>query len=573
MKVARIRIERFRGYRYAELEVPENMVLAGEPQAGRTDTVEALRRVLDPRSTRSRVNPLDIYRPADDDDESLTEVEVTLLDLGDELETLLSENLETFDQETGEIATSRNAGNAVLGIRLCYRARYEIDTDTGEHWVDYPARSDPAAGVFKRASRIEREALPVQFIDSSPALQLRAEGVLRALLAEADPSGLDSALADLDTAVHAATGSFSETDVVTGVLDKVLDSGPQTLFGIDDSGDISFLADDGSMSALLRALQPAISIGAAGALPVRSQGSTLESVLSAAEAIAAARDVQSGLVIIGDDFGDRLDASSSEHMARLIHVTAGQAILTTRRPEVVRAFDPDELVRVTASHGERRQHRLPAVTDKAGRVNRRLVLEQLLAALSARTVVLLEGPLDVEGYGALASRLFLKTNEPHHSLPANGIRLVAPPGSDGGVTRLPAIAKIVLELGFHVRAIVDNDKPGQEDPAVEVLAGMVEQLVVLPTRTAVEAALIRGVPGDRLRKAVEALEDFGMPALPSGLGDDDIADHLLTTKVLKKQGLGAAWAHALTRQPPIARSVIEAICSDTLGRIDIPDVP
>ncbi|MDN5757431.1 MAG: hypothetical protein L0H59_02690 [Tomitella sp.] len=572
MRVARIRIERFRGYNYAELVVPENMVLAGEPQAGRTDIVEALRRVLDPRSTRSRVNPLDIYRPADDDDESLTEVEVTLLDLGDDLETLLSENLETFDQETGEIATSRNAGNAVLGIRLCYRARYELDTDTGEHWVDYPARSDPAAGVFKRASRIEREALPIQFIDSSPALQLRAEGVLRALLADADPSGLDSALTNLDTAIHAATGSFSETEVVTDVLDKVIDSGPQALFGIDDSGGISFLADDGSMSALLRALQPAISIGEAGPLPVRSQGSTLESVLSAAEAIAAARDAQSGVVIVGDDFGDRLDASSSEHMARLIHVTAGQAILTTRRPEVVRAFDPGELVRLTVSNGERRQHQLPAVTDKAGRVNRRLILEQLLAALSARTVVLLEGPLDVEGYGALASRLFLKTNEPHHSLPANGIRLVAPPGSDGGVTRLPAIAEIALELGFHVRAIVDNDKPGQEDPAVGALAGMVEQLVVLPTRTAVEAALIRGVPGDRLREAVETLEDFGMPTLPSGLGDDDIADHLITTKVIKKQGLGAVWAHALTRQPPIARSVIEAICSETLGRIDIPEV-
>lgn len=572
MRVARIRIERFRGYNYAELVVPENMVLAGEPQAGRTDIVEALRRVLDPRSTRSRVNPLDIYRPADDDDESLTEVEVTLLDLGDDLETLLSENLETFDQETGEIATSRNAGNAVLGIRLCYRARYELDTDTGEHWVDYPARSDPAAGVFKRASRIEREALPIQFIDSSPALQLRAEGVLRALLADADPSGLDSALTNLDTAIHAATGSFSETEVVTDVLDKVIDSGPQALFGIDDSGGISFLADDGSMSALLRALQPAISIGEAGPLPVRSQGSTLESVLSAAEAIAAARDAQSGVVIVGDDFGDRLDASSSEHMARLIHVTAGQAILTTRRPEVVRAFDPGELVRLTVSNGERRQHQLPAVTDKAGRVNRRLILEQLLAALSARTVVLLEGPLDVEGYGALASWLFLKTNEPHHSLPANGIRLVAPPGSDGGVTRLPAIAEIALELGFHVRAIVDNDKPGQEDPAVGALAGMVEQLVVLPTRTAVEAALIRGVPGDRLREAVETLEDFGMPTLPSGLGDDDIADHLITTKVIKKQGLGAVWAHALTRQPPIARSVIEAICSETLGRIDIPEV-
>jgi hypothetical protein len=353
----------------------------------------------------------------------------------------------------------------------------------------------------------------------------------------------------------------------------VIDSGPKDLFQVHDSADISFLADDGSMAALLRALQPAISMGAAGALPVRSQGSTLENVLAAAEAIAAARDAQSGVVIIGDDFGDRLDASSSEHMARLIHVTAGQAILTTRRPEVVRAFDPGELVRLTNSHGERRQHRLPAVTDKTGRVNRRLVLEQLLAALSARTVVLLEGPLDVEGYGALAARLFRKTNEPHHSFPANGIRLIAPPGSDGGVTRLPAIAEIALELGFHVRAIVDNDKPGQEDPAVGVLEGMVEQLVVLPTRTAVEAALIRGVPGDQLRETVGMLEEFGMPVLPSGLGDDDIADHLISTKVIKKQGLGAAWAYALTRQPPIARAAIEAVCGEALGRINIPDLP
>ncbi|MEW1879250.1 hypothetical protein AB0O58_06105 [Rhodococcus sp. NPDC080181] len=572
MRVARIRIERFRGYRHAEIEVPRNMVLAGEPQAGRTDIVEALRHVLDARSTRARVNPIDVFRPADSEEAALTEVEVTLLDLGKDLEILLSESLETFDEETGEIATSSNAGDAVLGVRLCYRARYDLDTDTGEHWVDYPARSNPAADVFKRASRLEREALPVQFVDSAPALQLRAEGVLRELLADADSDGLDAALTNLDSAIHTATESFSETEVVTGVLNKVIDSGPQLLFNIADSADITFLADDGSMASLLRALQPAILMGSAGHLPVRSQGSTVENVLSAAEAVAAARDTQSGVVIIGDDFGDRLDSSSSEYMARLIHVTAGQAILTTRRPEVARAFDPGELVRLTISHGERRQHRLPIITDKSSRVNRRLVLEQLLAALSARTVVLVEGPLDVEGYGAIASRLFVKTKKPQHSLPANGIRLVAPPGSDGGVTRLPAIAEIALELGFHVRAIVDNDKPGREDPAVGALAGMVEQLVVLPTRTAVEAALIRGISGDHLRETVETLEDFGMPPLPTDLDDDDIADHLISTKVVKKQGLGAAWAHALTHQPPIARSVIQAICGNILGRIEIPDV-
>lgn len=573
MRIARIRIERFRGFRHVTLVLTANAVLAGEPQAGRTDLIEALRRVLDPRSTRSRVNPLDIHRPADGTGDSLTEVEVTLLDLGPELESLLDDSLETFNQATGEIGTAANAGDAVLGVRLCYRARYDVETDTGDHWVDYPARSEPTANVFKRVGRIEREALPVQFIDGAPALQLRAEGALRALLSDADSDGLDAVLADLDQEVRAATSSFSETQVVTQVLTKVIKSGPQDLFNVDDPADIDFLPDDGSLAALLRALQPAISMNAAGPLPVRSHGSTLQNVLSAAEAVAAARDANSGVIIIGDDFGDGLDASSSEHMARLIYATASQTVLTTRRPEVVRAFDPDELIRLTTSHGVRDQHQLPVITDKTGRVTRRLVLEQLVAALSARTVVLVEGPLDAEGYDALATRLFRTTSERHHSLSANGIRLVAPPGPEGGITRLPAIAEVALELGFHVRAIVDNDKPGQEDPAVAVLAGIVEQLVVLPTRTAVEAALMRGIPGDKLRKAVESLHELGMPPLPDDMADDDIADHLITNKIVKKQGLVAAWAHVITKQPLIARAAIEAVCGEALGRIDISDAP
>lgn len=573
MRVARVRIERFRGFEGATLVFPANAVLAGEPQAGRTDIVEALRRVLDPRSTRSRINPLDIHRPTPDCDAPLTEVEVTLLDLGEELEALLSESLETFDANTGEVAGQTNAVDAVLGVRLCYRARYDADTDTGDHWVDFAARSDPAANVFARVGRMEREALPVQFIDNVPALQLRAEGALRALLADADPEGLDTALMRLDQEVHAATSSLTSASVVSQVLTRVIESGPQDLFGIENSGKFEFLPDDGSLAALLRALQPAVSMNAAGPLPVRSQGSTLQYVLSAAEAVSAAASGDSGLVLIGDDFGDGMDASSSEHMARLVHATASQTILTTRRPEVVRAFDPEELIRLSTTNGERRQHRLAKTETKGERIARRLVLEQLLAALSARTVVLVEGPLDAEGYGAIAARLFRKTKNRSHSLSGNGLRLVSPPGPEGGITRLPAIAEVALLLGFHVRAIVDNDKPGSEDPAVAVLESMTEQLIVLPMRTAVEAALIRGVDGAALRTTTEALSTAGMPELPAGMADGDIAEHLISSKIVKKQGLVAAWAHAVTKQPPIARAVIEAVCSDSVGRIDISVAP
>ena len=134
---------------------------------------------------------------------------------------------------------------------------------------------------------------------------------------------------------------------------------------------------------------------------------------------------------------------------------------------------------------------------------------------------------------------------------------------------MPAMAKVALELGFRVRAIVDNDKPGQEDPAVAELADLCEQLVVLPTRTAVEAALIRGIPGEKLRKIVVSLADLGMPALPQEVEDDAIAEHLLSKKILKKHGLGPAWVEALTTPPPTARAVIEALCAGDPGRIDV----
>ena len=574
MRVAKVRIERFRGFERATFLMPVDAVIVGEPQSGRSDLIEALRRVLDSRSTRARINPLDIFRPrGDGPTEVLTEVEVTLFDLGEQLEALFSDSLEAFDAATADPAGIGAAVDAVLGVRLCYRIRYDLDADSGDHWVDFPARSDPAANSFKRVSRVEREALPVQFVDNVPALQLRAEGALRALLATSDPNALDEALTQLDAGVRSTTSDFASAAVVTDALEKVLESGPKVLFGVEHPSSIDFVADDGSLAALLRALQPALALDATGPLPIRSHGSTIQSVFAVAEAIAAARESASGVLVIGDDFGDGLDASSSEYMANLLHATAGQSILTTRRPEVVRAFKPEELIRLVRTQSGRAHHQLSRVTDKAARVTRRLVLDQLLAALSARTVALVEGPLDVEGYGAFAARLFKKTGKREHSLSANGIRLIAPPGSDGGISRLPAMAEIAAQLGFRVRAIVDNDKPGKEDPAVAALAQLSDQLIVLPDRTAVEAALIRGIPGAELRLMVDSLAELGMPELPDDIDDDTIAEYLIDKKILKKHGLGAAWVEALTKQPPIGRAVIEALCAGELGRVDLPAQP
>lgn len=587
MKIARLRMLRFRGFESADILLHGHTVIAGEPRAGRSDIVQALRRVLDPASTRSRVNPLDIHRqapaheagnlPAKEPEQAThetdmrTEVEVTLLELGPELEDLLDDYLEAFDPDTVELANGSNPEAAVLGIRLCYRATYDFESDTGDHWVDSPARSDVDAEVFRKIPRADREALPILFLEIGPALQIRAEGAFRALVSDAGGEELDGALRDLGENIRTATETFSYSPPLSKGIQQVIDSGAGALLGISASDAFTFVTDDGTLSTLLRALQPAAALDEAGMLPLRAHGSTAQALLSVAEGVAAATAGSDNLIVVGDDFGDQLDAPSAEHLARLLHVSAHQVILTTRRAEVVRAFQPEDLLRLTRSHGGRRQHRL-AKADKHGRVYRRLVLDQLLAALTSQKVVLLEGPLDLEGYGALAAR-YASTNspDPKYSLAGNSVRLVCPPGADGGNTRLVGLAELAAELGFHVRAVMDTDKPGDADDILDVLLAVCEQVVVLPKRTAVEAALIRGIPGTKLRTTVQALVDEGcMSELPDTVGNDDIADYLIRSKVVKKQGLHTAWALALTAVPPLGSAVIEAICSDQTGRVDIP---
>ena len=94
MRIARVEITRFRGFQSFVLIPRDHVVVIGEPRAGRSDLVAALRRVLEPRSVMARPSEWDVFRPlpepaSPDEDESdesstpLTSVEISLLELSD----------------------------------------------------------------------------------------------------------------------------------------------------------------------------------------------------------------------------------------------------------------------------------------------------------------------------------------------------------------------------------------------------------------------------------------------------------------------------------------------------------
>lgn len=580
MRIARLEITRFRGFESFVLVPREHVVIVGEPRAGRSDLIAALRRVLEPRSILSRPSEWDVFRPlpdppssdADNDDETdipMTTIEMSLLDLPDETEQALQERLELLDPASGELADEDETDDAELGVRLRYCLRYDPDEEGLEHWIEYPKSGT-------RVPRADREGLRAFVLDRNAPLQLRADGALRRLANDPDPEAFSETLQEFASDIASATEALTESDEVQAALRLVAQHGAQRLLELDRSDPtaaIGFTAEDGSLAALLRAVQPTLDLDAAGVLPLSAHGSTTAAILAAAEASAAAH--AGDAIVLADDFGDQLDAASGEYLAARLRRRAGQLWLTTRQPEVPRAFEETELLRLTRS-GSRLPFQLSETPDRKERVRRRHLFALLGPALSARTVVLLEGPHDMETYTTVSRLLFREHNKT--PLSALGVRLVPASvgGGEGGKQELPKIARMAAELGLAVRVVLDHDKPGTDAELTDDLVSVAEMVVRLPERAAVERAIVDGLSADELREALENInEDHELKLDVSSINDADLTGKCVWA-LKQKGGLHQPFIDALPDgvTPPLATAVLKQLQAsapaDPLVTLDAP---
>jgi hypothetical protein len=350
---------------------------------------------------------------------------------------------------------------------------------------------------------------------------------------------------------------LSADPAITSSVDAVLGTGGAAVRIGDTSvlaTDVGFVADDGTIGSLLRALQPAVKLDQAGLLPLTSHGSTTTAIFSAAEAMLVAS--VPGAVVLADDFGDQLDTAATEHVAAMLRAKAGQVWLSTRRPEAARAFDPADLVRLARHGGIRSHHQLARITDRKALTAMRQLHTQLLAALTSPTVVITEGPHDLAVYS------FVDRRRPPGKLPlsAHGIRLVAAgTGQDGGIDQIPRVAVLARRLGFRVLAVVDQDKDGAEK--VDRVRAQCDVVVKLP-KGAVERAMLAGIPAATIAAATATtLPEFGLPDPLAGATDETAINALVT--VLHKQGLHEQLLEALYadshKHPPLIDNVLEAL--------------
>ncbi len=583
MRITKLRVTNFRGWADLDLRPRAHALVVGEPRAGRSDLVAALQRVLDPSSTRSQPTTNDIHQqqvPSSGADgagitdvelATFAEVEVTLADLPSDLEQEADGALEPL-LDDGTVDTSGNsAATAPLGLRLAYRVSYDAPSDGLEHRVYYPALSDPSADRFNRVPTAVRRLVPVVFLDSSRPLQLRAEGLLRRLVSDNDPAAATHALHALETEVTQAASALSSSSAIEGILNALVDqSGPARRLGDGpiSAADIQFLPEDGSLAGLLRAFQPVLRLDSAGPLPLASHGSTTSAVLSAAEALLLAAST-GGALIIGDDVGEGLDGPTTEHLAGALRGGAHQVWLTTRRPDVARAFETSELIRLTRHTGDRRVHQVAPPIDRKEAGVHRHVQGQLLPALTATTVAVSEGRHDLSALSAADRRRV----PPDLPLAAHGVRLIsADAGSGGGTTQIPLVANLAKQLGYRVVALVDGDPAKHADEVLSIIENACDALVRLPDSMAIERAITAGATAGQIRSASAVFLEYGQPDPTNGKADADVPDAVM--KMLHSKGLHEQFLGALVDEtgslPPILGNALAGVALTSSPRYPGP---
>ena len=567
MRIARVRIKGFRGYREVEVLPATHVLLVGEPRSGRTDLLSAISLVLDSNNPRT-ITEFDFHQQ---DTSGLIDIEVTLVNLDPLIQQRFLDQLEFWDHDASEIVHGSDdpsdiPSTAELAVRVAYRARWEVSEETAEQVRYWPKTSDPGSDIFARVSRVDRSAFPFVRLGGGRPLNIAPQGGFRTFVNSKRSGDLSAAMDGIRAGLEDLSRQLGDQSLVVEALETVLEP-LRPYLGLDDNigESVRFAPEGGSLAAFLRSMLPSLDLDDGGFLPLSRHGSTARAQVEAAELVA--RGAAGGGVVLVDDFGDSLDAATAEHLAGLLRSSTAQVWLSTRRAEIARAFEIEDLVRLArrrSETGERSVHYGARPTSRSERLAARELHRQLLPAMTAKAVLVVEGSHDLSGYSAVAERL---GSTGLIAPAAYGIRIIDAGGGGGGIDAVPRVCALARNLGFRAVAIVDYDS--NESRAAERLVALLaeaDSVVRLPSGTAVESAILDVDDAD----VVNALRVLNQSyRLPLATGWDKLAGKDLRSEARKalksNNGLHAAFVSCLAHMPGLAVRVLSSAIKSARG--------
>ena len=576
MQVKRLRLVNFRGFGDQAIEPRQHVMLVGEPRAGRSDVIEALRRLFNPDSTRFPLTePLDFHCGNVNE---RAEATVVIGGLGTDLEQRFFDQIEVWDNQANELVPELGAHDLLgdqheLVVRLCYRAQWNPEEKIADHWVDFPKFSDPTTGQWDIVRRQQRESLPFAAVQpASRPLDLAARSTFRRVVDAADGDDFASSIDALTAGLGDLAADLAKGLQVGNALEQVM-MALRARVEVDKpaSDVVRFIPEGGSMGALIRSLGPAVDLDdGAGLLPLSRHGSTLRALFSVSEALFSIAGTAG--IVVADDFGEDLDPGSTVHLAACLRARAGQAWLSTRRSSAAESFEPDEIVRLAVRGGNRSVFYGPSLRTKPERIAAQFISRRLLPEAASGAIAVGEGIHDSTTISALARRMF---QDGVSLLPAAaGTSIVDAAGDGGGgIDAVPKVTSAARMLGFRTVAFIDWDRDaGRAQERLRRAEAAADCVVRLPQNADIEVALLDGLDDDTIRDALLTIQplvgQFGVLIPNKAWTESDAGLKKSAADVIKSSvGFHAQFIDALPSgtYPPLAVRLLRAIVAAAQG--------
>ena len=481
IRIAYLKVSNFRGIKEAKFLLPENAVLVGDNNSGKSTILEAIDLVLGPDRMKQRpvINEHDFYEgryiaEESNDGEAGNPIEIrieaTVIGLNEEQESRFHENIEFWDEDEEAVleeppAERTDEENVVPALRVVFVGLYSEEEDDFEGGT-YFMSPETENGELEQFRTQDKRFCGFLFLRTlrtgSRALSLEHGSLLDIILRlrEKRVQIWEDVISELREVGVAEDEELGLSSTLVEVQAKL-----RSFIPTEWADDPHIRVSDLTRESLRRVLTVFMASGPEDdsyAVPFRKQGTgTINMLVFALLSMIA--DEKQNVIFAMEEPEIAIPPYTQKRVIESVKASSSQVLLTSHSPYVIEEFPPEHVVVLQRDEGALTLTPSSLPPNVKMKAYRREMRTRFCEALLARRVLIVEGRTEYDALPSASRRLASLHPVEHRSLDSLGIAVVDAE-TDSQVVPL---VEFFEQLGKTAFAVFDKQDDSTMSDAIE----------------------------------------------------------------------------------------------------------
>lgn len=552
MKIVRLHIKNFRGIKESELLFPDQVVLVGDNNSGKSTILEAIDLVLGPErlSRRPIIDEHDFYAGLYIDTENKPVdilIEAIVINLTIDQKLHFMNHLEFWDGDKTQLLEgpppeATDEKNVKMALRVGFRGYYDPDEDDffGETFFFSPKNIENVS--FEKLSTRDKRKIGFLYLRTlrtgNRALSLERGSLLDIILKlkEIRPQMWEDVLSQLHGVSVATDPELGISDILVTVQEAVRKIVPVECAD-SPSLKVSHLTREHLRQVLTVFMGTGVCIedGTEYLSPFTHQGTGTINIL-VLTLLSIIAELKQNVIFAMEEPEIAIPPNTQKRVINSVILKSSQAIFTSHSPYVLEEFNPSQIMSINRKNGILTSLPVklpPAVKEK---MYREEVKRRFCEAILARRVLIVEGTTEYDAIRRVSGRLEEIDPSQYSSLDSLGISIIDARTD----TQVAPLGVYFRTLGKTTYAIFDKQ---EEDKSLLIKKSV--DYAYESVEKGIENVILNGSKDSSLKRFALTLVESGewpthlMDSIPKDeMGSEDIKSSL--TKYFKSnKGAGA----------------------------------